>query len=109
MEDWNDYPRYRPGRLGAWSFTTRYHGLPCSDCTGESLKAILMLESEMSLRRTSEENILLAVVNLLLIQNPSGGFSSFEPIGAGPWLEHLSGTEMFGPVMTKHDYVVCIS
>ncbi|PWY76040.1 lanosterol synthase [Aspergillus sclerotioniger CBS 115572] len=110
VEDWNDSPPcHRPSRLGAWSFTTHYHGFPCSDCTGESLKAILMLESETNLRRMSEKNYRLAVDNLLLIQNPSGGYSSFEPIGAGPWLEHLNGTEMFGPVMTEHDYVECTS
>ncbi|KAI9042986.1 lanosterol synthase [Aspergillus affinis] len=58
-----------------------------------------------SLRQTSKENLRLAVDNLLMIQNASGGYSSFEPIGAGAWLEHLNGTEMFGQVMTEHDYV----
>ncbi|PYI03115.1 lanosterol synthase [Aspergillus sclerotiicarbonarius CBS 121057] len=110
VEEWNDSPPcHRPSRLGAWSFTTRYHGSPCSDCTAEALKAILMVESETNLRQMSEKNICLAVDNLLLIQNASGGYSSFEPIGAGAWLEYLNGTEMFGQVMTEHDYVECTS
>ncbi|PYH89729.1 lanosterol synthase [Aspergillus ellipticus CBS 707.79] len=108
LEEWNPCSCcHRPSRLGAWTFTTQYHGVPCSDCTGEALKAILLVESETSLRRMSEKNIRLAVDNLLLIQNPSGGYSSFEPIGAGSWLEYLNGTEIFGRVMTEHDYVEC--
>ncbi|RAL03319.1 lanosterol synthase [Aspergillus ibericus CBS 121593] len=110
VEEWNDSPPcHRPSRLGAWSFTTRYHGSPCSDCTAEALKAILMVEGATTLREMSEKNIRLAVDNLLLIQNASGGYSSFEPIGAGAWLEYLNGTEMFGQVMTEYDYVECTS
>ncbi|PWY82055.1 lanosterol synthase [Aspergillus heteromorphus CBS 117.55] len=110
VEEWNDCSVcHRPSRLGAWSFTTRYHGHPCSDCTAESMKAILLVERETSIRRISEVNLLLGVDNLLLIQNASGGYSSFEPIRAGSWLELLNGTEMFGRVMTEHDYVECTS
>ncbi|PYH65914.1 lanosterol synthase [Aspergillus vadensis CBS 113365] len=108
VEEWDDPPSCRrPSRLGAWSFTTRYHGGPCSDCTAEALKAILMVEGELGLRRMSEKNLFLAVDNLLMIQNASGGYSSFEPIAAGAWLEYFNGTEMFGQVMTEHDYVEC--
>ncbi|BCS10778.1 lanosterol synthase (oxidosqualene--lanosterol cyclase) [Aspergillus luchuensis] len=110
VEEWDDSPScHRPSRLGAWSFTTRYHGTPCSDCTAESLKAILLVEREMGIRRMSEKNLRLAVDNLLLIQNASGGYSSFEPIAAGEWLEYLNGTEVFGQVMTEHDYAECTS
>ncbi|OGM45820.1 hypothetical protein ABOM_005526 [Aspergillus bombycis] len=110
VEEWEDCPScHYPSRLGAWSFTARYHGIPCSDCTAEALKAILLLEKETSLREMSEKNLHLAVDQLLYIQNASGGYSSFEPIGAGEWLEHLNGTEMFGQVMTEHDYVECTS
>ncbi|GLA51271.1 hypothetical protein AnigIFM63604_007623 [Aspergillus niger] len=110
VDDWdNANICHRPSRLGAWSFTTRYHGSPCSDCTAESLKAILMVESLLGLRQMKEANLRLAVDNLLMIQNASGGYSSFEPIAAGNWLEYFNGTEMFGQVMTEHDYVECTS
>ncbi|KAF9888287.1 hypothetical protein FE257_008857 [Aspergillus nanangensis] len=110
VEEWKDCSScHYPSRRGAWSFTARYHGIPCSDCTAEALKAILLVEQETSQRQLSEENLHLAVDNLLFIQNASGGYSSFEPIGAGEWLEHLNGTEMFGQVMTEHDYVECTS
>ncbi|OJJ66330.1 hypothetical protein ASPBRDRAFT_211507 [Aspergillus brasiliensis CBS 101740] len=110
VDDWESSDIcHRPSRLGAWSFTTRYHGSPCSDCTAESLKAILMVESQMGLRQMTEANLRLAVDNLLMIQNASGGYSSFEPIAAGEWLEYFNGTEIFGQVMTEHDYVECTS
>ncbi|XRM46575.1 hypothetical protein ABZX51_009604 [Aspergillus tubingensis] len=110
VEEWDDSPLcHRPSRLGTWSFTARYHGTPCSDCTAEALKAILLVERDLGMRRMKEENLLLAVDNLLLIQNASGGYSSFEPIAAGPWLEYFNGTEMFGQVMTEHDYTECTS
>ncbi|PWY68806.1 lanosterol synthase [Aspergillus eucalypticola CBS 122712] len=110
VNDWDDASIcHRPSRLGAWSFTTRYHGSPCSDCTAESLKAILMVERKLGSRQMREANLRLAVDNLLMIQNHSGGYSSFEPIAAGNWLEYFNGTEMFGQVMTEHDYVECTS
>lgn len=111
LDNWYDSPPCRRfNRLGAWPFTTRYHGVVCSDCTGEALKAVLLVESQTGLPRLSEEkNIHLAVDNLLLIQNASGGYSSFEPIRAGPFVEWLNGTELFGNVMTEYDYTECTS
>ncbi|KAE8337771.1 hypothetical protein BDV24DRAFT_154052 [Aspergillus arachidicola] len=106
LEDWPDSPPcHRPSRLGGWPFTTGYHGSTCSDCTGEALKAILLVESQTNIHRLStEKNIRLAIDHLLMIQNASGGYSSFEPIRSGPFLEHLNGTELFANVMTEYDY-----
>lgn len=106
LDDWPDSPPcHRPSRLGGWPFTTRYHGSTCSDCTGEALKAILLVESQTNIPRLStEKNIRLAIDHMLMIQNASGGYSSFEPIRSGPFLEHLNGTELFANVMTEYDY-----
>ncbi|KAE8138899.1 terpenoid cyclases/protein prenyltransferase alpha-alpha toroid [Aspergillus pseudotamarii] len=111
LEDWPDSPPcHRPSRLGGWPFTTRYSGSTCSDCTGEALKAILLLESQTNIPRLStEQNIRLGIDNLLMIQNASGGYSAFEPILSGPFLECLNGTELFANVMTEHDYTECTS
>ncbi|KAF7586687.1 hypothetical protein BBP40_008493 [Aspergillus hancockii] len=111
LEDWKDSPPcFRFSRLGGWPFTTKYHGYACSDCTGEALKAVLLTEKHTGLPRLTEDrNIHLAVDNLLMVQNPSGGYSSFEPAQGGPYLELLNGTELFGNVMVEFDYTECTS
>ena len=108
-DDWPDAPpTNRFSRLGGWPFTTRYHGQPCSDCTGEALKAILMVEAELqTIDPLGKVKTRLAVDNLLMIQNQSGGYSSFEPIRGGAYLEYLNGTELFGNVMVEYDYPEC--
>lgn len=109
VEDWNDSPPcFRFSRLGGWPFTTRYEGFACSDCTGEVLKAILLVESRTNLPKLMlSSNIRLAVDNLIMVQNPSGGYSSFEPILGRNFLELLNGTELFGKVMVEYDYTEC--
>ncbi|KAL4902244.1 hypothetical protein BDW74DRAFT_186967 [Aspergillus multicolor] len=97
-------------RLGGWPFSINYHGLACSDCTGEALKAILLVENNSDfLRLSTEHNLQLGVDNLIMVQNPSGGYSSFEPIRGSPLLEYVNGTEIFGKVMVEYDYVECTS
>ncbi|PLB50866.1 terpene synthase [Aspergillus steynii IBT 23096] len=111
VEDWKDTSScHFFSRLGGWPFTTRYNGITCSDCTGEALKAILMLERNSEIPRlTNEHTRRLAVDDLLIIQNPSGGYSSFEPIRGSELLEHMNGTEIFQDVMVEYDYVECTS
>lgn len=111
VEDWKDSPpSMRFSRLGGWPFTAKYHGYSCSDCTGEVLKAVLLTERHTDLPRlTTDRNIQLAVDNLLMVQNASGGYSSFEPIQGGTYLELLNGTELFGKVMVEYDFVECTS
>ncbi|KAL4931707.1 terpenoid cyclases/protein prenyltransferase alpha-alpha toroid [Aspergillus undulatus] len=105
-----DSPCHFSSRLGGWPFSIGYHGLACSDCTGEALKAILLVDSSDSFPRLSNDRHLkLAVDNLIAIQNPSGGYSSFEPIRGSPLLEYLNGTELFGKVMVEYDYTECTS
>ncbi|WP_216358939.1 pectate lyase, partial [Staphylococcus aureus] len=78
--------------------------------TGEVLKAVLLTERHTDLPRlTTDRNIKLAVDNLLMVQNASGGYSSFEPIQGGTYLELLNGTELFGKVMVEYDYAECTS
>lgn len=111
VEDWQDTSScHFFSRLGGWPFSVRYSGLSCSDCTGEALKGILMIEKNTDIPRlTDDYSLRLAVDNLLMIQNPSGGYSSFEPIRAHPLIEHMNGTELFDKVMIEYDYVECAS
>ncbi|KAL3479239.1 terpenoid cyclases/protein prenyltransferase alpha-alpha toroid [Aspergillus californicus] len=105
-----DSPCHFFSRLGGWPFTVKYHGFACSDCTGEALKAILMIEGDPGLVRLStERNLQLGVDNLIMIQNASGGYSSFEPTRGSPLLEYLNGTEIFGRVMIDYDHTECTS
>ncbi|KAL4771725.1 terpenoid cyclases/protein prenyltransferase alpha-alpha toroid [Aspergillus nidulans var. acristatus] len=97
-------------RLGGWPFSARYQGNVCSDCTGEALKAILMIERDSCITRlTTEHHLQLAVDNLIMIQNASGGYSSFEPIRGSELLEYMNGTELFDKVMIEYDYTECTS
>ncbi|OJJ31027.1 hypothetical protein ASPWEDRAFT_118302 [Aspergillus wentii DTO 134E9] len=111
LEDWADSPPcYRFSRLGGWPFTAKYSGMACSDCTGEAFKAILLLEKHTNLPRlTTDQSHRLAVDNLLLVQNTTGGYSTFEPTRTTPLLERLNGTELFGKVMVEYDFTECTS
>lgn len=37
-----------------------------------------------------------AVDTLLSMQNPDGGYASYEPARGSPWLEYLNPAEVFG-------------
>jgi lanosterol synthase len=112
LEDWSDSPpTYRFSRVGGWPFMTKHSGYSCSDCTGEALKAILLAKSRTDINESAgtdlEKNIRLGIDNLLMVQNTSGGYSSFEPIRGSKYIELINGTELFGDVMVEYDYIEC--
>ncbi len=80
---------------------TNHSGYSCSDCTGEALKAILLVGIN------PEKRIYLGIDNLFILQNTSGGYSSFEPIRGSEYIELFNGTELFGDVMVECDYIEC--
>lgn len=97
-------------RLGGWPFSARYHGLVCSDCTGEAFRAIMMIEENRNVVRvTNERHLQLGVDNLIMNQNATGGYSSFEPTRASQMIESLNSTEAFGRVLIEYDYIECTS
>ena len=49
----------------------------------------------------SKERLCLAVDVILSLQNPAGGFASYELVRGPGWLEHLSPGEMFGKTMIE--------
>ncbi|KAL4805338.1 terpenoid cyclases/protein prenyltransferase alpha-alpha toroid [Aspergillus unguis] len=105
-----DSPCLLSSRLGGWPFGTKYQGLVCSDCTGEAMKAVLLMDKKGGFPRlTTDKNLQLGVDNLIMNQNPSGGYASFEPIRGSPLLEYVNGTQLFGKVMVEYDYTECTS
>ena len=99
---------YRQQRKGAWAFSTRLQGYTVSDTTSEALKAALMLQNfHRYPNLISKERIQDAIDTLLTMQNPSGGFASYEPQRGSEYLEYLNAAEVFGRIMVEYDYPEC--
>ena len=109
LEDSPDAQRfYRHQSRGGWPFSTRDHGWPISDCTGEGLKASLLLE-ERGLNLVPVERLAQAVALILSLQNKDGGWATYE-LQRGPrWLERLNPSDIFSTIMVDVSYVECSS
>lgn len=87
---------YRHISKGAWTFSTQDHGWQVSDCTGEGLKASLML-SRLPVELVGEnfdmERLYEAVNVILSLQSSNGGFPAWERKKAPQWMEALNPTE----------------
>ncbi|CAL8989485.1 unnamed protein product [Prunus brigantina] len=103
---------YRHISKGAWTFSTQDHGWQVSDCTGEGLKAALLL-SQMSTELVGEKmqtECFYDAVNVILsLQSISGGFPAWEPQRAFRWLEKFNPTEFFEDTLIEREYVECTS
>lgn len=111
---------YRHQTKGAWPFSTKEQGYTVSDCTAEGLKAVLYIQEHLRYVRTStpctqaglnpvysyapklvsEERLCEAVDVLLSMQNPGGGFASYELIRAPHIIEKLNPAEVFGKTLS---------
>nr|UPX76572.1 putative oxidosequalene clavarinone cyclase 804 [Hypholoma fasciculare] len=100
---------YRQTTKGAWGFSTAEQGYTVSDCTGEGLKASMYLQFNLDFtpKLISKERMCDAVNVLLTMQNPNGGFASYELVRAPHWLEYLNPAEVFGNIMTEYCYPEC--
>lgn len=99
---------YRQQRKGAWAFSTRLQGYTVSDCTSEAMKSIMMLQAlPWAPQLVSDRRLYDAVDVLLTMQNPSGGFASYEPQRGSELLEYLNAAEVFGRIMVEYDYPEC--
>lgn len=100
---------YRQQRKGAWPFSTREQGYTVSDCTSEALKSVLLLQSLPGYPTLlSTPRIYDAIDVLLTMQNPGGGFASYEPTrGSAILLEQFNAAEVFGRIMVEYDYPEC--
>lgn len=115
LEDAPERERYyRHRSYGAWPFSTRAHGWPISDCTGEGLVAALMLQAESSswipkIKVIDKERIHAAAEMILGYQNKDGGWATYEVTRGPTWLELMNPSEVFGDIMIDYSYVECSS
>ncbi|CAL8076652.1 unnamed protein product [Prunus armeniaca] len=103
---------YRHISKGAWTFSTQDHGWQVSDCTGEGLKAALLLSqmsTELVGQKMQTECFYDAVNVILSLQSISGGFPAWEPQRAFRWLEKFNPTEFFEDTLIEREYVECTS
>ena len=115
MQERDDLPAdARQGRQsiqGGWCFSDGTHRWPVSDCTAEALSAVLLCEAKPGLipleSRIAASAVADALRFLLDRQNADGGFGTYERRRAGPLLERLNPSEMFGNCMTELSYIEC--
>lgn len=99
---------YRQHRKGAWPFSTKTQGYTVSDCTAEGLRSAIQLQEMHGFPELiSVERLKDSVDCLLLMQNPSGGFTEYETTRASPKVEWLNAAEVFGGIMIGYDYPEC--
>ncbi|TFK39425.1 terpenoid cyclases/protein prenyltransferase alpha-alpha toroid [Crucibulum laeve] len=100
---------YRHSTKGAWGFSTKEQGYTVSDCTGEGLKAVMYLQNDLDFtpKLVSERRMFDAIDLMLTLQNPGGGFASYELIRGPKWLEWLNPAEVFGDIMIEYTYPEC--
>eukprot|EP00667_Euglena_gracilis_P002199 EG_transcript_2200 len=103
---------------GGWPFSTSAHGWPISDCTAEGVKAVChLLEApgiqqglaEARLRPIGRERLSDGVEVILTLQNPDGGFPTYENNRGYLWYEQLNPSDVFGDIMIDYSYVECSS
>ncbi|GAA5934711.1 hypothetical protein JCM3775_002035 [Rhodotorula graminis] len=99
---------FRHRTEGAWPFSTKEQGYTVSDCTAEGMKSVLLLQ-ELSHLPTlvTRERLCASVDTILSLQNPAGGFASYELIRGSPLLELLNPAEVFANIMIEYPYVEC--
>ncbi|PYH98377.1 lanosterol synthase [Aspergillus ellipticus CBS 707.79] len=99
---------YRQHRKGAWPFSNKTQGYTVSDCTAEGLRSTIQLQEMHHFPKLiSSERLKDSVDCLLLMQNPSGGFTEYETTRASEKVEWLNAAEVFGGIMIGYDYPEC--
>ncbi|WWD18426.1 hypothetical protein CI109_102876 [Kwoniella shandongensis] len=99
---------YRHRTKGAWPFSTPEQNYTVSDCTAEGLKAVMALqELDYTSKPVNLERMRDAVDTLLSMQNPTGGFASYELQRGSKKLEWFNAAEVFGNIMIDYEYPEC--
>lgn len=104
--------KYRHISKGGWAFQVADQGWQVSDCTAEALKALLLLSKFPSdiVGDQMETCRFHDAVNVLLsLQNPNGGYGTWELARTYPWMENLNMAEIYADIMVEHQYVECTS
>uniref|UniRef100_A0A0E0LSF4 Terpene cyclase/mutase family member n=1 Tax=Oryza punctata TaxID=4537 RepID=A0A0E0LSF4_ORYPU len=104
--------KYRHISKGGWAFQVADQGWQVSDCTAEALKALLLLSKCLSdgADYQMETCCYFDAVNVLLsLQNPNGGYGTWELARTNPWMEIFNMTEIYADIIVEHQYVECTS
>ncbi|XP_066350759.1 cycloartenol synthase 2-like isoform X4 [Miscanthus floridulus] len=104
--------KYRHISKGGWGFQVADQGWQVSDCTAEALKVLLMLSkfsSDIGSDQMETCRLYDAVNVLLSLQNPNGGYGTWELARTYPWMEIFNMTEIYADIMVEHQYVECTS
>ncbi|KAK8450401.1 hypothetical protein SEVIR_6G021300v4 [Setaria viridis] len=104
--------KYRHISKGGWAFQVADQGWQVSDCTAEALKALLLLSkfsSDVAGDQIETCRLHDAVNILLSLQNPNGGYGTWELARTYPWMEIFNMTEIYADIMVEHQYVECTS
>jgi squalene/oxidosqualene cyclase-like protein len=99
---------FRHSSKGGWPFSSRAHGWPISDCTGEGLKACLAIEAVTG-KSLPRWRLDAAVEFMLSLQNTDGGWATYELTRGPAWLEGLNASDCFRDIMVDYSYVECTS
>ncbi len=99
---------YRHRSKGGWPFSDVEHGWPITDCTAEGFKAAKELSPWVK-QPMESSRLRMAIELILSMQNPDGGWASYEKKRGGDWLEHLNPSQVFSAIMVDHSYVECSS
>ncbi|WOO77353.1 Lanosterol synthase [Vanrija pseudolonga] len=103
---WHD--GYRHASKGAWPFSTPEQSYTVSDCTAEGLKAVIQLQSlKFTPKPVTLDRMHDSVDILLSMQNPTGGFASYELTRGSAKMEWLNAAEVFGNIMIDYQYPEC--
>ncbi|KAL6603926.1 hypothetical protein ACP70R_044287 [Stipagrostis hirtigluma subsp. patula] len=99
---------YRHRAKGAWTLSTADNGWGVSDCTGEALKALMLLSHispDLIKDPIEEERIYDAVDCLLSFVNNDGTFSTYECKRTTSLLEVLNLSESFRNIIVDYPSV----
>ena len=88
---------------GGWCFAGGWHGWPVSDCTAEAVLGLVATHGG----GVNPSVLGNAADFILRIQNPDGGFGSYEAKRSAIGLEWMNPAEMFGESMTERSFVEC--
>lgn len=96
---------YRHPGVGGWSLSTSEQGWTITDGTAEALKAFLALDRLGLAEEFTTDRRLTAVEYILSLQNPDGGWPTYEPARGPAWLEKLNFSDIFDSLMVDYSSV----
>lgn len=96
----------RSRALGGWAFSENRGHWPVTDCTAESLRALLGIAPIVE--RPHPATLLRDAAGYILAhQNRDGGWPAYERARAPGWVSLLNRSDVFGRVMRDESHVEC--